>query len=80
MRSKFPVDAPIRRVSKALQSLGFRIVRDGPHLAMLRQNDDGTTTPLTLPNHPTLKSSTLRTVLTQTGISRDDFLTAYEST
>ena len=28
-----------------------------------------TTAPLTIPNHPHLKSSTSRTILTQTGIS-----------
>jgi hypothetical protein len=46
---------------------------------MIRENPDGTTTPLTMPNHPKLKASTLRTICTQTGISRDDFLKAYEN-
>ena len=45
---------------------------------MVRENADGTNTPLTMPNHPTLKASTLRTICTQAGISRDDFLKAYE--
>ena len=31
-----------------------------------------------MPNHSTLKGSTLRTICTQAGIDRDDFLTAYE--
>jgi hypothetical protein len=31
-----------------------------------------------MPNHPTLKASTLRTILTQAGISREEFLRAYE--
>ena len=75
---KFPVDAPIRRVVKALHALGFRLVREGNHLAMERTNADGTATPLTMPNHATLKSSTLRTILTQAGIRRDDFLEAYD--
>ena len=65
---KFPVDAP----------RGFRIVREREHIAMSRQNADGTSTPLTLPNHPTLKGSTLRTICTQSGISRDDFLSAFQ--
>jgi len=76
--AKFPVDAPTDKVVKALASLGFRIVREGNHISMVRENPDGTRTPLTMPNHRTIKSSTLRTILTQTGISRDDFLKAYE--
>jgi len=75
--SKFPVDAPLRDVVRALQRLGFRLVRKGNHIAMQRDNIDGTSTPLTMPNHPMVKSSTLRTVLTQSGISRDEFLDAF---
>jgi hypothetical protein len=45
---------------------------------MARSNADGTSTPLTMPNHPTLKSSTLRTILTQAGIPRDAFLNEYD--
>ena len=77
--AKFPVDAPQAKVIKALEQLGFRIVREGNHIAMIRENADGTRTPLTLPNHRILKSSTLRTILTQSGIPRDEFLKAYES-
>lgn len=75
---KFPIDAPLPRVIKALRQLGFIQVREGNHIALQRQNADGTTTPMTLPNHPHLKSSTLRTALSQAGIAREDFLTAYE--
>ena len=77
--SKLPIDAPIDYVVKALEKLGFQIVRRGNHIAMLRQNPDGTVTPLTMPNHRQIKSSTLRNALTQAGIARDDFLNAYQN-
>lgn len=76
--AKFPVDAPKSKVVKALGLLGFRVVREREHIAMVRDNPDRTQTPLTLPNHPYLKSSTLRTICTQAGIPRDEFLKAYE--
>jgi hypothetical protein len=75
---KFPVDAPKRRVVRALLLLGFQIVQEREHIAMRRENADGTFTPLTLPNHPHIKGSTLRTICTQAGIARDDFLQAYD--
>lgn len=75
---KFPVDAPKKRVFKTLESLNFEIVREHEHIAMIRENEDGTTTPLTLPNHKKIKGSTLRTICTQTGISRSEFLKFYD--
>jgi len=77
---KFPVDAPKRRVVHALEELGFQKVNEREHISMLRQNADGTRTPLTLPNHPHLKGSTLRTICTQSGIAREDFLRACSRT
>jgi predicted RNA binding protein YcfA (HicA-like mRNA interferase family) len=75
---KFPVDAPKIKVIKTLEILGFRLARKGEHIAMIRENPDGTKTPLTMPNHPRIKGSTLRTICTQAAIRRDDFLKAYE--
>ena len=75
--TKFPADAPLRKVIRALERLGFKIVRKGNHIAMLRENPDGTRTPLTMPSHPTIKRSTLRTILTQSGIAKGDFLKAF---
>lgn len=76
---RFPVDAPRDRVLKALAILGFGLVREGNHLALERENEDGSKTPLTLPNHRVIKGSTLRTVITQSGIARDEFLIAYDA-
>jgi hypothetical protein len=47
---------------------------------MERINPDGTQTPLTMPNHPKIKSSTLRTICTQARISREEFIAVYEKT
>jgi len=47
---------------------------------MERVNPDGSKTPLTISNHTKIRASTLRTICTQTGISRDDFIKAYEKT
>jgi predicted RNA binding protein YcfA (HicA-like mRNA interferase family) len=76
--ARFPVDAPRERVSKAFERLGFRLVREGNHIAMARENPDGTRAPLTMPNHRRIKGSTLRTILTQARIPREAFLAAYE--
>ena len=76
---KFPADAPIKKVIRTLEQLGFRLIREGNHIAMLRDNPDGSRTPLTIPNHAVLKKSTLRTILTQSKIARDDFLKIYYS-
>ena len=75
---KFPRDAPRQKVIRTFEILGFRVVRIGNHISMERSNPDGSKMPLTMPNHETIKGSTLRVICTQAGISRDDFLSAFE--
>lgn len=62
--AKFPVDAPRAQVVRAFEILGFQ--------------PDGTRTFLTLPGHPRIKGSTLRTICTHAGISRQEFASAFE--
>jgi predicted RNA binding protein YcfA (HicA-like mRNA interferase family) len=76
--NKFPVDAPKQKVVKALNNLGFIIVREGNHISMTKQMPDGSTIPLTMPNHFRIKGSTLRCICTQSGISREEFMETYE--
>jgi predicted RNA binding protein YcfA (HicA-like mRNA interferase family) len=77
---KFPVDAPQQRVIKTFEKLGFKVVRVGNHISMVRENPDDTKTMLTMPNHVRMKGSTLRTICRQSGIPREEFLRLYEET
>ncbi|HOC70145.1 MAG TPA: type II toxin-antitoxin system HicA family toxin [Candidatus Hydrogenedentes bacterium] len=73
----FPSDVPLEQAIKTFERLGFHEVRRGNHISMLRENEDGTRTPLTMPAHRHIKGSTLRTIITQAHITRDDFLSAF---
>ena len=75
---KFPRDAPKQKVIKTFKSLRFRTVRIEKHMSKVRENPDGTETPLTMPNHERIKGSTLRVICRQVGIKREEFLRAYE--
>ena len=75
--AKFPKDAPKNKVIRALERLGFVLVREKEHISMERMNADGTRTPLTLPNHRYIKGSTLRTICSQSGIPRKNFIAAF---
>lgn len=74
---KFPTDARRNKVIKTFQALGFQLLREGNHIIIERQNSDGTSTPLVMPNHPTINSGTLRAIVSQCGISREEFLQTY---
>lgn len=76
--ARFPVDAPKRRVLKAFALLGFEVIREAEHIALRHENPDGSATPMTVPNHRTIKGATLRSICTQAGIPRDEFLQAYD--
>jgi len=43
-----------------------------------KQMPDGSTIPLTIPNHARIKVSTLMFICTQSGISREEFMEAYD--
>ncbi len=73
---KFPNDVRKQKVIKCFSNLGFELVREGNHIIMQRTNEDGTITPLVMPNHNTINSGTLRAIITQIGLSRDEFLDA----
>ena len=75
--TRFPRETPKSKVLRTLKILGFSLVRESNHISMIRENEDGTTTPLTMPNHVKIKGSTLRTICTQAGISRKEFLRVY---
>ncbi len=75
---KFPKDAPKHKVVKTFEALGFKIVRMGSHMSMVKANKDNSKIPLTMPNHDRIKGSTLRTICRQSGISREDFLEIYK--
>jgi hypothetical protein len=49
--AKFTANAPIQKVIKALEQLDLRMLREGSHIVMVRENSDGTRTPMTIPNH-----------------------------
>lgn len=75
---QFPVDVPKTKAIRTLEKLGFRVIREGNHISMVRKNPDRSQTPLTMPNHRRIKGTTLRRICTQSGISRVDFLEAYQ--
>ena len=58
---RFPVGAPKPKVIQALERLRFRVLREEEHIAMIRENADGSKTPLATPNHPGIKDESAAT-------------------
>lgn len=62
-----------RECISALKRLGYEVVRQkGSHLR-LRHPDDPSRQPLTVPDHPELKSGTLRAIIRDAGLSPEQF-------
>ena len=74
---KFPKDARREDVLKALNMIGFNVVRNREHISLTRTNRDGTKASMTIPNHRRIKSTTLKFALMQAGVDREDFLKAF---
>ena len=61
-------------VCRILEAAGFRIVRQrGSHIVMQRQTAEGATT-VPVPNHRTVRTGTLLSIIRQSGIAREKFL------
>lgn len=79
MTSSIPESAPKDKVIRALENLGYRLVRQGTHISMSCFTSNGMQLPLTIPDIPDFKASTLRMILSRAGISKQDFLKAFNS-
>jgi len=79
MTSSIPESAPKEKVIHALESLGYRLVRQGTHISMACYTSNGMQLPITIPDIPEFKASTLRMILSRGGISKQDFLKALNS-
>jgi predicted RNase H-like HicB family nuclease/predicted RNA binding protein YcfA (HicA-like mRNA interferase family) len=69
---KLPV-ASGREVVKALSKAVFRVRQKGSHVRLEKTNGDQTIK-LTVPMHETLKKGTLNQIVTDSGLSTDEFL------
>jgi hypothetical protein len=56
--------------------MGFEVVREREHIALMRQNADGSRNVMTLPNHRLIKGGTLQGACTRAGVDRDELLAA----
>jgi hypothetical protein len=75
--ARLPSDAAKTKVLAAFARMEFRLIRERNYLHLELTTPDGNRIPLTLPNHPSIKGSTLRMACTQAKITRAEFLRAY---
>jgi predicted RNA binding protein YcfA (HicA-like mRNA interferase family) len=65
---------PARKVLKALYKAGFEIVgRKGSHIRLKKKTATEVRI-VVVPDHPEIQIGTLRSILRQAGISREEFL------
>ena len=71
---RFPADAPIRKVIRALERLGFAQVRQrGSHVVLKRQTPEGEVG-CVVPLHRELAIGTPRGILRQARVTPDEFM------
>ena len=70
---KLPTNLSGQDIVKALFQLGYEIDHQtGSHIILRQQNSPHRR--LTIPNHKTLAKGTLRAIIRQAGLARDDFM------
>lgn len=70
--SKLPTDVSGRDLRRVLERVGFMFQRQKGNHMILRRTDPSAR--VVIPDHPTLRSGTLRTILQQAGLSVDELI------
>ncbi len=74
--AKLPRDASARKVIKAFEKMGFRVVSvSGSHYKMVHRDDSKRL--VVVPFHGRLKTGTLRSILKAARITVEEFLEAF---
>jgi hypothetical protein len=74
---EFPADARGDKVLRAFALPGFQVVIK-EHIHLERKKPAGTTTTATLPNRNNVQGPTLLPACRQAGISKNDFIAAFD--
>lgn len=64
---------------RAFERMGFRLIREREHIVMSREDATGKHFVAVLPNHARIKGPTLRDACTEAGVTRSEFLKAWEA-